>query len=329
VAESVASGRPIVVATRRLPAPVESRLAELFDVRLNADDTPSDAASLAAALRTADGVLATVTDRLDAEILTTSPRRARIVANFGVGHNHIDVAAAAAAGIVVTNTPGVLTDDTADLAMALILAVARRIGEGERHVRAGAWGGWRPTHMMGARVTGRTLGIVGFGRIGRAVAARAHHGFGMPVLVHTRGRVEPRELASVGGRQVDSIEELLAGSDFVSLHCPATPQTRHLIDAARLAVMRPGAFLVNTSRGDVVDEPALVDALRARVIAGAGLDVYEHEPAVAPELLAMENVVLLPHLGSATLETRVAMGMRAVDNLAVFFAGADPPDRVA
>jgi len=328
VAESVTSGRPIVVVTRRLPAPVEFCLAELFDARLNADDTPSDAASLAAALRTADGVLATVTDRLDAEVLATTRRKAAIVANFGVGHDNIDVVAASAAGLVVTNTPGVLTDDTADLAIALILAVARRVGEGERHVRAGAWSGWRPTHMMGARVTGRTLGIVGFGRIGRAVAARARHGFGMPVLVHTRTRVGRQELAAVGGRQVDTIEELLAGSDFVSLHCPATPRTRHLIDAARLAVMRPGAFLVNTARGDVVDERALVEALRDGVIAGAGLDVYEHEPAVAPELVAMDNVVLLPHLGSATLETRVAMGMRAVDNLAAFFAGADPPDRV-
>lgn len=322
------SGRPIVVVTRRLPAPVEARLTARFDVRLNVDDAPCGPGALADALRTADGVLVTVTDRLDAALLAATPRRARILANFGVGYDHIDIAAAAASGIVVTNTPGVLTDDTADLAMALVLAVARRVGEGERHVRAGAWTGWRPTHMMGARVTGRTLGIVGFGRIGRAVAARAHHGFGMPILVHTPARVDPQVLAAVGARQVATVEALLAGSDVVSLHCPATPATRHLIDASRLAAMRPDAFLVNTARGDVVDEGALVAALRAGAIAGAGLDVYESEPAVTPELLAMENVVLLPHLGSATLETRVAMGMRAVDNLVAFFAGQDPPDRV-
>ncbi len=317
--------RPRVIVTRRLPDIVEARLAELFDAELNTADNPLPVSALGRALRIADGLVVTVTDRLDAEALDVGPDGAGIVANFGVGYNHIDIAAATANGIVVTNTPGVLTDDTADLAIMLMLMAGRRAGEGERHLRSGAWTGWRPTHMMGTRLTGVTLGIVGMGRIGRAVAQRACAGFGMRVVFW-----QPNPVNSDGfdALPCTSLDELLAVSDVVSIHCPATPQTRHLIDARALALMRPGAILVNTARGDVVDETALAAALRAGRLAGAGLDVYAHEPRIHPELLDLENVVLLPHLGSATLQSRVAMGMRAVDNLVAFFAGREPPDRV-
>ncbi len=320
--------RPRVVVTRQLPAPVEARIAELFDARLSTDDAPLSQEALVDALRAADGVLVTVTDRIDAAVLGAEPRRAGIVANFGVGHDHIDLAAATAHGVVVTNTPGVLTDDTADLAMALLLTVMRRVGEGERHVRSGAWSGWRPTHMLGTRVTGATLGIVGMGRIGRAVASRARHGFDMRIRFHQPGPVDESPLAGLDAIRCETLDELLATCDAVSLHCPATPATRHLIDATRLARMRPGAVLINTARGDIVDEAALARALAAGAIAGAGLDVYADEPRVSPELLVLENVVLLPHLGSATHQARLAMGYRAVDNLVAFFAGRDAPDRV-
>lgn len=297
----------------------------MFDAEFNHDDAQRSPDALRDAIRTADGVLVTVTDAMDAQVLAATPRRAGIVANFGVGYNHIDVAAARVNGIVVTNTPGVLTDDTADLAILLMLMVARRAGEGERHLRAGAWTGWRPTQMMGTRVGGATLGVVGMGRIGRAVARRAHDGFGMRVVFH---QPNPVDLEGLDATPCASLDELMAVSDVVSIHCPATPQTRGMIDARRMALMRPGAILVNTSRGDVVDEAALADALHIGRIAGAGLDVYEHEPHVHPRLLDLENAVLLPHLGSATLQTRVAMGMRAIDNLVTFFAGSDPPDRI-
>jgi lactate dehydrogenase-like 2-hydroxyacid dehydrogenase len=321
--------RPTIIVTRRLPGAVETRLTALFDIAPRPDDVAMSAVELADAMCRADGLLVTVTDRIDADVLRAAPRRANILANFGVGYNHIDTDTAESEGIVVTNTPGVLTDDTADLAMALIMAVARRIGEGERQLRSGAWTGWRPTHMLGARVSGKTLGIVGMGRIGRAVAARARKGLGMRILYHQPTPVPAPALDGLDALFCPTLDDLLAESDYVSLHCPATPATRHLIDATRLRRMRPGAFLINTARGDVVDEAALVTALRDGVIAGAGLDVYEAEPAVPPALLAMENVVLLPHLGSATVETRIAMGHRAVDNLEAFFAGREPPDRVA
>ncbi len=321
------SSRPTVVVTRRLPSPVEERLRSLFDARPNTADAPLDDAALADAMRDADALLPTVTDRITAGLLDTPGRRVRIVSNFGVGFNNIDVAAARANGVVVTNTPDVLTDDTADLAITLLLMVARRTGEGERLVRAGEWTGWRPTQMLGTRVTGKTLGLIGFGRIGRAVAARAIGGFRMRVIWHDP--FPPAEVSPLGAEQRPSIEDVLRESDFVSLHCPATPETKHLMNAERLAAMRPGAFLINTARGDVVDEAALIHALRERTIAGAGLDVFEHEPSVSRELLGMDNVVVLPHLGSATEETRVAMGNRAVDNLAAFFDGSAPRDRVA
>ena len=320
--------RPTVIVTRRLPVPVEERLAAQFDARLNRDDHPFTAAELQDALRGADALLPTVTDRLNAAVLATEPLRAKIIANYGVGFNHIDVNAAKTRGLVVTNTPDVLTDDTADDAVMLMLMVARRAGEGERQVRADAWTGWGPTHMLGTKVSGKTLGLVGLGRIGRAVARRAHHGFGMRVIFHDPYPPPPTMAAELGAEPKGSVDEVLCEADFVSLHSPATPETRHLIDARRLALMKRGAFLINTARGDIVDEAALVEALKRGTIAGAALDVFEREPQVPPELRTLENVVLLPHLGSATAETRAAMGLRALENLTAFFAGAPPRDRV-
>ena len=323
------SGRPVVVVTRKLPEAVEQAVAKEFDARLNPDDRPLTPTELQDALRSADGLLPTVTDKLTAEVLAVEPLRTRVVANFGVGFNNIDVRAAKARGIAVSNTPDVLTDATADLAMTLLLMVARRAGEGERHVRAGAWTGWRPTHMLGRMVSGTTLGLIGMGRIARAVARRAHHGFGMRVIYTDPYPPPPDVAAALGAEARATVEDVLAESDFVSLHCPATPETRHLMNAERLGRMKRGAYLINSARGDVVDEAALVQALARGTIAGAGLDVFEREPQVAPELLRMENVVLLPHLGSATEETRVAMGLRALENLRLFFSGAPLRDRVA
>jgi lactate dehydrogenase-like 2-hydroxyacid dehydrogenase len=322
------SSRPTVVVTRRLPSEVEEELTRDFDARLNRDDRPLGATGLQDALRTADALLCTVTDRLTAEVLSADPLRARMLANFGVGFNHIDIDAAKARGLSVSNTPDVLTEATADIAVTLLLMVSRRTGEGERHVRCGAWTGWRPTHMLGTQVSGKTLGLVGMGRIARAVARRAHHGFGMRVIYHDPYPPTPEDAAALGAESRDSLEQVLEEADFVSLHCPATPETRHLMNRERMARMRRSAFLINTARGDVVDEAALVEALSDGTIAGAGLDVYEREPQIAPELLTMENVVLLPHLGSATQETRVAMGQRAVENLRLFFSGAPLRDRV-
>jgi lactate dehydrogenase-like 2-hydroxyacid dehydrogenase len=322
------SARPVVVVTRRLPEPVHEALTREFDARLNPDDRPLTADGLRDALRQADALLTTVTDKVTADVLSVDPRRARLVANFGVGFNNIDVEAAKARGIAVSNTPDVLTDATADLAMTLLLMVARRTGEGERHLRGGQWTGWRPTHMLGTHVTGKTLGMVGMGRIARAVAQRAHHGFGMRVIFHDPYPPSPELARSLGAEPRGSLEEVLREADFVSLHCPATPETRHLMNRDRLALMRPEAFLVNTARGDVVDEAALVEALESRRIAGAALDVFEKEPQVTQALVSMDNVVLLPHLGSATQETRVAMGMRAFENLKLFFAGQPLRDRV-
>jgi lactate dehydrogenase-like 2-hydroxyacid dehydrogenase len=325
---SISTPRPVVVVTRRLPEAVERHAAELFEARLNTTDTPLTTEQLAEAMRTADGLLPTVSDAINSAVLSVSPRRAKIVANFGVGYNNIDVATARSLGIVVTNTPGVLTDDTADLAMTLLLMAARRTGEGERHVRAGDWTGWGPTHMLGTSISGKTLGILGLGRIGRAVARRATEGFGMRVI-YFDPPVPIGEARAYGASPRESIEDVLRESDFVSLHMPASQENRHLINAQRLALMPQHAILINTARGDVVDEAALAAALKSGVIRSAGLDVYEREPAVDPALLKLENVVLLPHLGSATTETRVAMGERALSNLAAFFANAPPRDRVA
>jgi len=321
--------KPNVLVTRRWPAEVEARLTEVFDATLSRDDVPLGAEGLKAALGAYDAVMPTVTDRVNADVLAVEPLRARVIGSYGVGFNHIDVAAAKQRGIVVTNTPDVLTDCTADLAMTLLLMAARRAGEGERHLRADAWTGWRPTHMVGTKVTGKTLGVVGMGRIGRAVARRAHHGFDMAVLYHDAVRLTSEQELEHGARACANLEELLGAADFVSLHCPATPETRHLMNASRLGRMRKDAILINTARGDVVDEAALVEALRSGAIAGAGLDVYEAEPKVTDALKTMENVVLLPHLGSATRETRVAMGLRVIENVQAFFDGRTPRDRVA
>ncbi|MDN5857180.1 MAG: D-glycerate dehydrogenase [Pseudonocardia sp.] len=314
---------PVVVVTRRWPAEVEEQLRRRFPaVRLNQDDRPLGPQGLRQALRNADVVLPTVTDPLSADLFEGGVR-CRFLGNYGVGYNHIDVAAAAAAGVTVTNTPGVLTDATADLAITLMLMVARRAGEGEREVRRADWTGWRPTHLVGTHLTGRTLGIVGMGRIGTAVARRAHFGFAMPV-------VYVDEFAEVDwARRVDTIDEVLETADVVSLHVPGGGTNTHLIDAARLARMKPGAILVNTARGDVVDTAALVAACASGALAGAGLDVYEREPDVPEDLRKLDNVVLLPHLGSATRETRIGMGMLVLENLEAFLEGREPPNRIA
>lgn len=320
--------RPKVIVTRRLPARVERALRDAFDARLNGTDVAFDTATMRAALREADALVPTVGDRLGAEIFDIDAPRVRIIANYGVGTDHIDLAAAAGKGIVVTNTPGVLTDCTADLTLALMLAVLRRLGEAERELRSGEWTGWRPTHLPGTRATGRTLGIIGFGRIGQAVAKRAHHGFGMRILFATRTAPPPDIVADVAAvpRELDDV---LRESDIVSIHAPATADTYRLIGARELALMRPDAFLINTARGGLVDEAALVSALEGGRLAGAGLDVFEGEPAVRADLLGAPNLVLLPHIGSATMETRTAMGMRAVENLRAFFEGRSPPDAVS
>lgn len=323
------SSLPSVRVTRRLPPRTEAYLREVWGAHLNTDDVPLSETDLRTAFGSHDVVVCTLTDRINREVLEVASRRTRLLANFGVGVDHIDLAAAREVGIAVTNTPGVLTDDTADLAMLLLLAVARRATEGGRELSAGEWAGWRPTYLLGTCVSGATLGVVGFGRIGQAVARRASQGFGMRVLVHTRSAPSEQLLEQCGARRCESLVALLGASDFVSLHCPATPETRHLIDERMLRCMRPGAFLVNTARGDIVDETALIEALRRGTIAGAGLDVFEHEPRVPPDLLALPNVFALPHLGSATAASREAMGDLVLRNIAAFIAGTPLPNRVA
>lgn len=320
--------KPRVLLTRRWPVAVEEKMAKDFDIDLNPSDTPLSEAALQDAMGTYDAILPTVTDRLPAAVFHGAART-RIVANYGVGYAHIDTKAAKARGIAVTNTPDVLSDCTADIAMTLMLMVARRAGEGERELRNGRWTGWRPTHMIGTKVSGATLGIIGFGRIGQAMAQRAHFGFGMKILVQNRSPVPAEILARYNAVQVPTVEGLLPDCDFVSLHCPGGAANRHLINGPRLDLMRPGAFLINTARGEVVDEHALAQALWFGTIGGAGLDVYDREPAISRELLDADNLVLLPHLGSATRETREAMGFRVLDNLTDFFAGKQPRDMVA
>ena len=294
----------------------------------NPRDEPMADDVLAEAFMLADAVCPTVSDSLSSDVLQAADLRAGIIANFGAGISHIDLEAARQRRIIVTNTPDVLTDCTADLAIMLMLMVARRAGEGERELRAGGWRGWRPTHMVGTRVSGKTLGLIGFGRIARAVALRAHSGFGMRVIYHTP-HPPPLEVSEAfGARSIDSLEELIAAADFISVHCPGGEITRHLFNEERIALVSKHAFLINTARGEVVDSDALIAALKAGRIAGAALDVYEGEPEVPDELKSMDNVVLLPHLGSASRETRIAMGMRVVENLDAFFAGREPPDRV-
>ncbi|WP_018001673.1 D-glycerate dehydrogenase [Paracoccus sp. N5] len=320
--------KPRVLVTRRWPAAVEARLAEAFDVRLNTADKPLTPEDFRAAMRDYDAILPTVTDKLGAPALDIDKPQVRILANYGVGYSHIDLDSVGRHGIVVTNTPDVLSECTADLAMTLLLMVARRAGEGERELRAGQWTGWRPTHLVGTKVSGKTLGIIGYGRIGQEMARRAHHGFGMKILAYNRSPVAPEVLAQCQATQVASIDELLPQCDFVSLHCPGGAANRHLINSRRLGLMRPDAFLINTARGEVIDEMALSHALWFESIGGAALDVFDGEPNINPALKDSDRLVMLPHLGSATREAREAMGFRVFDNLQDFFAGRAPRDRV-
>jgi lactate dehydrogenase-like 2-hydroxyacid dehydrogenase len=315
-----------LLITRPMPPRVTAAAQAAFEVSLRDSNAPMTEAELEASLRDYDAVLPTLGDRYGAEVFAAVPApRCRILANFGMGYNHIDVAAAGAAGIVVTNTPGAVTDATADIGVMLMLMSARRASEGERLVRSGRWGGWYPTEMLGLHLTGKTLGIVGMGRIGRAVARRCHFGFGMEVVFFNRSAVAD---AGVPARQLDSLNAVMAAADVVVISVPAGPATHHLIDARALAAMRPHAHLVNIARGDIVDETALIEALEAGRIAGAGLDVYEHEPEVPARLRALENVALLPHLGTAALEVREAMGLMAVENAVALIEGRTPPNRV-
>lgn len=321
--------KPKVFLTRKWPQSVENALKKYFDVTVNADDRPLSREEIQIALMESDGLLTTVTDTLQAETFSDLTPRTRIIANYGVGYSHINIEAAQKVGITVTNTPDVLNNCTADLAMTLMLMTARRTGEGEREVRSGLWRGWRPTHLIGTSVSGKTLGIIGFGRIGQAVARRAHFGFGMSILVQSRSTVDRKILAETNAVQIGTLDEMLPSCDFVSLHCPGGAKNRHLINQEKLEIMKPSAILINTARGEVVDESALVLALKNGSICAAGLDVFEAEPHLHPGLLECENAVLLPHLGSSTEETRVAMGMRAMKNLQQFFDGELPNDKVS
>lgn len=314
--------------TRRWPERVEAQIADIGDVSFNRTDKALSREELCTALASADVLCSTVTDQLDAEMLSSATVRTRLIANFGVGYNNIDVEAAKQAGIAVTNTPGVLTEATAEIALGLLLASARRTAEGERELRRGAWHGWGPTHMLSTQVTGKTLGIIGMGRIGASFARKAHHGLGMRILYSNRSRAA-QTLESELAAEWLPLPDLLQRSDFVSLHCPATPETRHLINAEALQQMQSHAHLINTARGEVIDEQALVDALRSGAIAGAGLDVYEREPVLAKGLVDLESVVLLPHMGSGTIETRDAMGFCALQNVRAFIEGQPLPNQVA
>jgi glyoxylate reductase len=321
------SKRPFVIVTRKLPDPIETRMMELFNCRLNLDDKPLGKPELLGAVARADVLVPTVTDRIDAEVLAAAGPALRLIASFGTGIDHVDLAAAQQRGIFVTNTPGVLTEDTADMTMALILAVSRRLSEGERLIRSGAWTGWGPTSMLGHRIWGKRLGILGMGRIGMALARRAK-GFGLSVHYHNRRPVPDDVESSLEATWWESLDQMLAHMDIVSVNCPHTPATYHLLSARRLRLLQPHAILVNTARGEIVDEEELTRLLETRAIAGAGLDVFEHEPAVDPRMRALDNVVLLPHMGSATIEGRIAMGERVIINIKTFADGHRPPDRM-
>ncbi len=319
--------KPLVIVTRKLPDAIETRLMELFDTRLNADDKPLTGAQLVEAVKAADVLVPTVTDRIDARVLSQAGPKLKLIASFGTGVDHIDLDTARQRGITVTNTPGVLTEDTADMAMALVLATARRVGEGERLVRSGKRFGWSPTSMLGARLQGKRLGIVGMGRIGQALARRAR-GFGLAIHYHNRKRVHGEIERELEATYWESLDQMLARMDIVSVNCPHTPATFHLLSARRLKLMKPTSILVNTARGEVIDENAMVRMLKAGEMASAGLDVYENEPQVNPKLLEMDRVVLLPHMGSATLEGRIEMGEKVLINIKTFADGHKPPDRV-
>jgi glyoxylate reductase len=323
--------KPLVIVTRKLPERVETRMRELFDTRLNLDDRPMTQSELSEAVKTADVLVPTVTDRLDPAVLSHAGPNLKLIANFGNGVDHIDVATALSRGITVTNTPGVLTEDTADMTMALILAVPRRLSEGAQVLTGDKeWGGWSPTWMLGHRIWGKRLGIIGMGRIGQAVARRAR-AFGLQIHYHNRRRVAAQIEEELGATYWESLDQMLARVDIVSVNCPHTPATYHLLSARRLKLLRPDAYVVNTARGEVIDENALIRMISAGEIAGAGLDVFEHEPAANPKLvkLAREGkVVLLPHMGSATVEGRIDMGEKVIINIKTFMDGHKPPDRV-
>lgn len=321
------SGKPRVYVTRRLVPAVEARMAELFDVVTNQTDAPLGREGLLAAMRDADVLVPTVTDRIDAGMIDECGDRLGLIANFGAGIEHIDLAAARARKIIVTNTPGVFTDDTADLTMMLILSVPRRLGEGSRLVRDGTWTGWAPTQLLGRSIGGKRLAIVGMGRIGQAVAHRAR-AFGMDVTYHNRRPLPGSIETMLGVRYEPDLDRLLAEADIISLHCPASAETHHLLDSRRIALLKPGAFIINTARGDLIDEDPLIAALQSGKLGGAGLDVYAHEPAVDPRLIALPNVVTLPHLGSATVEGRSLAGEKVIANIRFWADGHRPPDQV-
>jgi glyoxylate reductase len=319
--------KPRVVITRKLPDAIETRMMELFDVKLNLDDKPMGSAELIEAMKTADVLVPTVTDTIDAGILSQAGPDLRLIANYGAGVDHIDLATARQRGITVTNTPDVLTEDTADMTMALLLAVPRRLSEGERALRSESWVGWSPTWMLGHRIFGKRLGIIGMGRIGQAVARRAR-GFGLSVHYHNRHQLHEDIENELEATYWESLDQMLARMDIISINCPHTPGTFHLLSARRLKLLQPHTFIVNTARGEIVDENALTRMLRSGELAGAGLDVFEHEPAVNPKLLELENVVLLPHMGSATVEGRIDMGEKVLINIKTYADGHKPPDRV-
>ncbi len=322
-----AKTKPKVVLTRKLPEAIEARMMELFDVRLNEDDQPMDHDTLKAAAREADILVPTITDRIDSEVIESGAPKLKMIANFGAGVDHIDLNAARERQITITNTPDVLTEDTADMAMALILAVPRRLTEAERALRDGQWRGWSPTWLLGHRIHGKRLGIIGMGRIGQAVAKRAR-GFGLSIHYHNRNRLHPDTEAEFEATYWESLDQMLARMDIISVNCPHTPATFHLLSARRLRLIQPHAYLVNTARGSVIDEAELARLLSKKKIAGAGLDVFENGPAVHPKLLELDNVVLTPHVGSATLEGRVDMGEKVIINIKTFVDGHRPPDRV-
>lgn len=319
--------RPRVIVTRRLPRPIEQRMSELFDVRLNADDRPMDKAQMAAAVAEADILVPTVTDRIDAALLAKAGPRLKLIANFGNGVDHIDLKSAARRGITVTNTPGVLTEDTADMTFALILAAARRLREGLHMIEQGRWTGWAPTGLLGRRLAGKRLGIVGMGRIGTAVARRAR-AFGIEIHYHNRRRLPEAVETELGARYWESLDRMLSRMDIVTLHCPHTPATYHLLSARRLAMLPAHAIVINTARGEIVDENALIRMLEEGTLGGAGLDVFAGEPDVDPRLLALESVIALPHMGSATEEARIDMGEKVLINIKTFVDGHAPPDRI-
>ncbi|MCK8782024.1 D-glycerate dehydrogenase [Rhizobium sp. NTR19] len=327
-----AKKKPKVYITRKLPDAVETRMRELFEAELNIDDTPRSRDELLAAVKTADVLVPTVTDRIDESLIDEAGPQLKLIASFSNGFDHIDIEAAARKGITVTNTANVLTEDTADMTLALILAVNRRLAEGSRILtdKPGEWDGWSPTWMLGRRIWGKRIGIVGMGRIGTAVARRAK-AFGLSIHYHNRKRVSPQTEEELEATYWDSLDQMLARVDIVSVNCPSTPATFHLLSARRLALMQPTSIIVNTARGDIIDEAAMIQLLRDHKIAGAGLDVYQNEPAVNPKLvkLAKEGrVVLLPHMGSATIEGRIDMGDKVIINIRTFFDGHRPPNRV-